>query len=172
MATETRKEVVASAHPRREAMDDRGLGLFRPLEEAEQLFERMLPRDWLSPLARNWPMWGGFNGAPDIRVPKVDVVDRDREVLVRLEVPGVDKKDLEVSVTGSSLIVKGSVKRQTKEERPDYFRCEIAQGNFARTLPLPDGVDSTGVTASLKDGLLEVVLPKSEDLQRRSVEVK
>jgi len=172
MATETRKEVVASDQPRSETLENRGLTLFRPLEEAEQLFERLLPRDWLPPIARNWPMWGGFTAVPDIRVPKVDVVDRDKEVLVRLEVPGVDKKDLEVSVSGSSLIIKGSTKRETKEESPDYFRCEIAQGNFARTLALPEGVDPAGVTASLKDGLLEIVLPKTEDVQRRSVEVK
>jgi HSP20 family protein len=132
-----------------------------------------MPRSWISPIAWNWPMWGAMEESIEsIRAPQMDVIDRDKDILIRVEVPGVEKKDVEVSVNDSTLTIKGSVQRQSKEQRRDYFRCEIAQGNFSRSLAIPGGIDKAKINAGLKDGILEITLPKEEGAQRRAVEVK
>ena len=88
-----------------------------------------------------------------IRSPQMDVIDRDKDILIRVELPGVEKKDVDVSVSNGTLNIKGGVKRESKEQRKDYFRCEIAQGNFSRSLSIPPGIDKTNIGASLKDGI-------------------
>ena len=70
------------------------------------------------------------------------------------------------------LNIRGSVQRESKEQRKDYFRCEIAQGNFSRSLSMPSGIDTAKISATVKDGILEITLPKEEGAQRRTVEVK
>jgi hypothetical protein len=76
------------------------------------------------------------------RMPSVDVIDRDNEILVRAEIPGVDKKDLDVSVTEDSVCIKGSVQHEEEEEKGEYYRRETSSGSFARTMILPSEVDT------------------------------
>lgn len=174
MASETKNEIAVSAKPLTELVEaTRPSQMFGPLEEVERLFERLMPRTWMRPMGWNWPMWGALEESlENIRTPQLDVIDRDKDLLIRVEVPGVEKKDIEVSVSDTALTIKGCVSRETREQKKNYFRCEIAQGNFSRSLSLPSGVDSTKIGAALKDGILEIVLPKQESAQRRSVEVK
>lgn len=173
MANETKQDISVSSTPRTEIADSRPPQMFAPIADVEHLFDRLIPRGWLAPMAWNWPLWKGFDESfGSIRVPQLDVIDRDKDVLIRVEVPGVEKKDLDVSLNESSLTIKGKTSREVKEEKKDYFRCEISSGSFSRTLPLPAGVNSSKIGASLKDGILEIVLPKEESAQRRSVEVK
>jgi HSP20 family protein len=173
MATETKNEVAVSTKPRTEIAEPRPSQMFGPLDEVERLFDRLMPRTWMRPMAWNWPAWGALEESfSSIRVPQLDVLDRDKDILVRAEVPGVEKKDIDVSISDGTLVIKGSVNRESKEERKDYYRCEISQGNFSRSLVLPNGIDATKISANLKDGVLEVVLPKEESAQRRTVEVK
>ncbi len=173
MANETKQDVAVVAKPRTEVAESRPLSMFSPVEEVERLFDRLMPRGWLAPTAWNWPMWGAFDEMlQSVRVPQMDVIDRDKDILIRVELPGVEKKDLEVSVSDSTLVIKGKVSREVKEQKKDYFRSEIAQGNFSRSLSIPAGVESSKISANLKDGILEVILPKEESAQRRTVEVK
>lgn len=106
------------------------------------------------------------------RLPKVDIIDRESEIVVRAEVAGVDKKDLDVSVTDTTVTIKGSTRQESKEEKGDYYRCEISQGSFARTVALPGDVDSGKARASFKDGILELMLPKKEAAKRHSIKVE
>lgn len=173
MAAETKQEVTVSTKPRTEIAETRPSQMFGPLDEVERLFDRLMPRTWMRPMAWNWPGWSALDESlGSIRVPQLDVVDRDKEIVIRAELPGVEKKDIDVSISENTLTIKGGVCRESKEQRKDYFRCEIEQGNFSRTLALPSGVDTTKINASLKDGILEIVLPKEESAQRRTVEVK
>lgn len=176
MSNETKQEVVVSTKPRSEiAKTPHASQMFGALDEVERLFDRLMPRSWMPPMSWNWPMWSGLGleeSLENIRTPKMDVVDRDKDVLIHLEVPGVDKKDIEVSLTNSTLNIRGSVQRESKEQRKDYFRCEIAQGNFSRSLSMPSGIDTAKISATVKDGILEITLPKEEGAQRRTVEVK
>jgi len=141
----------------------------RPFEEMERVFDELFGRGWLRPfrferMPEPATVWEG-------RAPKLDVVDRDNEVLVRAEVPGVNKEDLEISVTGDLFTIKGKTRHEEKEEKGDYYRCEVSQGSFSRTVTLPAMVDEAGAKAQLKDGMIEVTLPKTEKSKKRAIKI-
>ncbi|MFZ2855504.1 MAG: Hsp20/alpha crystallin family protein [Rhodocyclaceae bacterium] len=174
MANESKQEVTVSTKPRTEITEARSVSpIFGPLDEVERLFDRLMPRVWMRPMAWNWPSWSALDESlGNARTPQLDVIDRDKEIVLRAEVPGVEKKDIDISIGEGTLTIKGCVSHESKEERKDYFRCEIARGNFSRSLALPSGIDTEKISANLKDGILEVILPKEESAQRRIVEVK
>jgi HSP20 family protein len=142
-----------------------------PFEEMERMFESFMPRGWMRPFRWEHPAWGELTRPFEGRVPNVDVIDRDDEVIVRAEVPGIKKEDLEVSVTDNSVTIKGETKHEEKEEKGNYYRCEISSGTFARTVALPDNVSSGDATAKFEDGVLELKLPKVEKTKRRTVKI-
>lgn len=173
MDTEAKQEVAVSTKPSTEIAETLPTNFFSPIREVERLFDRLLPSAWMRPMSLDWPAWGGFEETfKNLRTPRLDVVDRDKEVLIRVELPGVEKKDVEVSVSDNILAIKGSVHRESENEKEGYFRREISQSDFSRSLSLPAGVDATKVSASLNNGVLEVSLPKNENAQRRTIEVK
>lgn len=143
-----------------------------PWEEMDRMFEGMFPHRWPSPTRWEWPAWGELAMSRQGRMPKVDVVDREAEILVRAELPGVDKKDLEVTLTDNTVTIKASTKHEEKEEKGDYHRCEISRGAFLRTLALPADVDSDKAKATFSDGILELTLPKLEKARKHSVKVE
>ena len=93
-------------------------------------------------------------------VPSVDIEETDGTVVVRAELPGVKKEDLEIEVMPDSLTLKAETKEEKEEKGKRYYRKERAWGMFQRTIPLPVQVKSNEAKASLKDGVLEVTLPK------------
>jgi HSP20 family protein len=143
-----------------------------PFEEMERMFEGFLPSGWLRPMRWEWPSWAERAMPFEGRMPKVDVVDREDEVVIRAELPGVDKKDLDVSMTDDTVTIKGSSSKEEKEEKGDYYRCEISRGSFSRTVSLPAQVDTARSSAKFKDGVLELKVPKKEQAKRRSVKVE
>ena len=142
-----------------------------PWEEMDRLFEGVMPRGWMRPFRWEWPSGGEMPFAGG-KFPRVDIIDRDEEIMVRAEVPGVDKKDLEVSVTDNSVCIKGSTRHEEKEEKGEYFRSERVTGSFSRTLALPGAVDSAKAKASFNNGVLELALPKIEESKRHSIKVE
>jgi HSP20 family protein len=104
-------------------------------------------------------------------LPSVDVIDRDDEVVVRAAIPGYKKEDIEISVSDSMLTIKGETKTEEKEEKGDYYRCEISQGSFSRMVELPASVDDAKAKATMKDGLLELTLPKVEKSKRHTISI-
>ncbi len=147
-------------------------GALTPFEDMERAFEQFMSGNWLRPLAWDRPLWRDMMEPFQGRMPRTDVIDRDEDFLVRVEVPGVDKKDIEVSLADNMLTVKGKVQHEEKEQKGDYYRCEISQGAFSRTVLIPAKVDASKVAASLKDGVLEVTLPKFEVSKRRNIKVE
>lgn len=145
--------------------------LMTPFEEMERLFEGLMPADWPR-MQWDWPRLARMHMPLEGKMPRVDVIDREAEIVIRAEIAGVDKKDLDVSVTSDSVTIKGSTRQESKEEKGDYYRCEIAQGAFARTIPLPCSVAGDKAKATFKDGLLELTLPKQEPAKRRSIKVE
>jgi len=149
-----------------------------PIAEMERAFDRFFGRSFPSLWhGRDFPVMDSLFGDSLLefkgqRLPNIDVVDRDNEILVRAEVPGVDKKDLSISLTDNLLTIKGESKTEKKEEKGDYHRREISSSAFSRSFTLPGSVDSTKAAASLKDGVLEVTLPKAESSKKRNIEVK
>ncbi len=166
MAKEEKKE---SKQELQKAEPKRALS---PFEEMDRLFEDYFSRGWMRPFRWEWPSIGELAKPFEGKMPKVDVIERDDEVVVKAELPGVDKKDLDVSVTENSVTIKGTTRHEEKEEKGDYYRCEISRGAYARTVPLPSYVDADKAKASFKDGVLELKLPKVEKSKRRSIEIK
>jgi HSP20 family protein len=143
-----------------------------PFEEMDRFFENYFPRSWARPLHWEWPNWGEMSRRMGMaRVPRVDVLDKDDKVVVRAELPGVDKKDLDISVTDNSVTIKGKTSHEEKEEREDYYRSEIVRGEFSRTVALPSDVDTDKVKSSFKDGMLELEMPKLTKTKRRKIKV-
>ena len=102
-----------------------------------------------------------FSSRPDNFTPRIDVLDTDKEVRVSAELPGMDGKDIELSLTGEVLTIKGEKKEEKEEKGKDYYRSERSYGSFVRTVPLPVEVDTTKVEASFKKGVLTVTMPKT-----------
>ena len=161
MAKETKKQEIKKAQPAR---------ALSPFEEMEQMFDQYLRGGWLRPWRVDWPTFRE-PALPEIRFPKIDVVDREDEVVVKAEVPGVEKKDLDISVSDDSVTIKGTTSHEEKEESGDYYRSEISRGSFSRTVALPASVDGSKARADFKDGMLELTLPKIAKSKRHSIKV-
>lgn len=142
-----------------------------PFEEMDRLFDNFFPRGWARPVYRDWPVLTNLDAPFDGGVPKVDVLERDAEVVVRAELPGVDKDNLELSVTNDSVTIKATTEQERKEEKGDYHRREISRGSFVRTVALPASVQSKKAKARFKNGVLELTLPKAAPAKRHSIKV-
>jgi HSP20 family protein len=140
-------------------------------EDLDHFFDQFLRRNWLRPWRLDWPSLPEF-GLPELRAPKVDVIDRDGEVVVKAEIPGVDKKDLDISVGDDSVTIKGETRKEEKEEKGDYYRCEISRGSFSRTVALPAAVDGAKATATFQDGILQLTLPTVKAAQRHNIAIE
>ena len=86
--------------------------------------------------------------------------------------PGIDKRDIEISVGEDSVTVKGESRREEKQEAGDYYRCELSRGAFSRTLGLPAAVDASKAKATFRDGMLTMTLPKVERAKRHTVRIE
>lgn len=142
-----------------------------PFEAMDRLFESHFPGGWMRPFNMEWPSWAEGKAPFEGKTPKVDVIDRDGEVVVKAELPGVDKKDIDLSVTRNSVTIKGTTSHEEKEEKGDYYRCEMSRGSYQRTVMLPADVAEDKAKASFKDGVLELTLPKLETAKRQTVKI-
>jgi HSP20 family protein len=147
-----------------------------PFEDMDRYFEDMF-RDffktrWLSPFREQWPGLGELLPAFEGRMPKVDLIDRDTEVVIRAELPGVKKEDLDVSMSGNTVTLRASTKQEQKEEKGSFYRRELSQGQFQRTMTLPVAVKGEEAKASFKDGILELSFPKVEAAKRKTIKVE
>lgn len=106
------------------------------------------------------------------KLPRVDIIDDDKDLLIRAELPGVDKKDLDISMTENSLMIKARTRHEEKEEKINYFRSEIVQGQYARTIELPVDIDIERTKTSFKNGILELTAPKLGSSIRRNSIIK
>jgi HSP20 family protein len=94
-------------------------------------------------------------------IPHVDVSETDKDIKVSAELPGMDEKDIDVSVTRDTLTIKGEKKEEKEDKGKDYYKMERSYGSFTRSVPLPVEVDTDKVQATFKKGVLEITLPKT-----------
>lgn len=142
-----------------------------PFEEMDRFMESFFPRRWMHPFRWDFPSLAELGAPFEGHLPRVDIIDRDNEIVLRAEVPGVEKEDLDVSVTGNTVTIKGSTRHEEKEDKGDYHRSEIRRGSFSRKVGLPAAVDSDKASANFKDGILELTLPKVEKSRRKSITI-
>jgi HSP20 family protein len=93
--------------------------------------------------------------------PSIDIKESDKEIKVSAELPGMNDKDIEVSISKDSLTIKGEKQEEKEDKGKDYYRMERSYGSFSRTIPLPAEVDTDKVKAEFKKGVLAVTLPKT-----------
>lgn len=93
--------------------------------------------------------------------PKIEVKETEKGYFVRAEVPGMEEKDLEISIDENNLVLRGERKSEKKEEDKSHYFSEFKYGSFYRTIPLDEGVDTNNVSASYKDGILNIEIKKN-----------
>jgi len=139
-------------------------------DEFEQWFEDFFPRGFMRPFfGRGFP---DFEAAFGGKLPKVDVIDREDEIVVRAELPGVDKDGLDVSLSDNLLTIRAKTKHETEEEKGHFHRREISRGEFSRSIRLPANVEGDKTTATFKEGILELVAPKAAGAKRQSIKIE
>ncbi len=143
-----------------------------PFEEMDRLMESFFPRHWLRPFRWEMPSWSELGAPLEMKTPRVDIIDRDNEIVVKAEIPGVKKEDLDVSMTESTVTIKGSTSHEEKQEKGNFYRCEISRGAFSRTVALPADVDTDKAKAVFNDGILELTIPKVEKSKRKTITVE
>jgi HSP20 family protein len=139
-----------------------------PLRFWERELDRMF-EDF--PLFR-WPRFRDFEPfrfSRELRLhaPTLDMYEEKGEIVVKAELPGLSKDDIEISLTDSTLTLKGEKKKEEEVKEKDFYRCEREYGSFLRTIELPAEVRTEGAQAKFKDGVLEIRLPKTEEAKRR-----
>jgi HSP20 family protein len=133
---------------------------FRDMEEWERRFDALF---------RGW-MWRP--GAEETGwMPAVDVIEKDDKFLVKAELPGMKEEDIDVSVVGDTLTIKGEKKSESEVKEENYYRSERAYGSFYRSIPLPSTVDADKIEANYEDGVLEVTIPKMPEVKPKKIAV-
>ncbi len=129
-------------------------------DAVNQLFQDSFirPGSWLMP----------FDGAQ----PAVDVMETKDEVVIKASVPGIKPDDIDITLTGDQLTIKGETKNEQKIEEGNYIRQERRFGAFQRTLTLSTPVISDKIKAEFENGVLTLTLPKSEEVKPKSIKVK
>jgi HSP20 family protein len=102
----------------------------------------------------------------------VDLFEDKNEIVIKAELPGMEKENVEVKLTDHMLTIKGEKKKEEEVKEENYYRSERSYGSFIRTLELPADVHADKVKASFKNGVLEVRLPKTEEAKTKEVKVK
>jgi HSP20 family protein len=132
-------------------------GLTSLRREMDRLFEHFLGRE-PSPLGE--------------AEPAIEVADTPEAVIVKAQVPGVSKEHLQVHVTENALTLKGEVQEDKTTEEKNYHRREFHYGAFSRIIALPTTVQAEQATAQLKDGVLEVTIPKREETKAKAIPIQ
>jgi len=104
--------------------------------------------------------------------PAVDIAEHDDEYLVKVELPGVNKEDVKITIESNVLTIRGEKKQEKETKKENYHRVERNYGSFQRSFTLPSTVKSDKIDASYKDGILSISLPKAEEAKPKQIEVK
>lgn len=143
------------------------------VEDIEHWMERFMDDMWRRPFPS---LLGRDRWLPirplSIRMPSIDVYEEKDSVVVKAELPGMTKEDIEVNLAGENLTITGEKKEDTEVKEDNYYRRERSYGSFLRTVALPSEVKNDEIKASFKDGVLEIRMPKTEDAKKKSVSVK
>ena len=130
--------------------------------EVDRLFDAFDNVSWRSPFSRSVFDFAPFGRTmTSVNAPAVDIVEKDKEYEITVELPGIEEKNVEVAVSNGGLVIRGQKDEQKEEKKKDYFLSERSYGSFERYFGLPESVDTDKITAAFKNGVLTVTLPKS-----------
>ena len=154
--------------------ETKALAPWRPfggLTRWETEMDRMMD-DFFGRRMRSWWPERWLSADTEITMPSVDVYQEKDDIIVKAELPGMDKNDIEVNISDSQLMLKGEKKKEEKVEDKNYYRCERSYGAFLRSVDLPAAVQADKIKASFKNGILEVRLPKTEEAKSKEIKIK
>ena len=153
------KELIKAEKPRYAA----------PFEEMERWFEKMFHRPYSALTPHVWPdmRLGEFETVS----PYVDIYEEGNELVFKADVPGLEKKDIDIRVSDNFLTISGERKKEEKVEKENYYGYERFHGSFFRRFELPYDVDAEKIKAHLEKGVLEVRIPKSEEAKKRTKKI-
>jgi HSP20 family protein len=141
---------------------------WRPFREVSRL-RREMDRFWedffgpgrraLQPMTETW-------------LPAIDVSESGDQVIIKAEVPGMDAKEIEISMVGDMLTIKGEKKSEKEEKGETYHMVERSYGSFVRSIRMPAPVNPDNIEANYKNGVLTVTCPKKEEVKPKAIEIK
>lgn len=137
----------------------------RQVERVHDAFDAMI-QDLLS------NTWGNPAELATDWLPSTDIVESDSHYAVKMDLPGMRRDEIKVSVQNGTLTVSGSRSRENTENAKGYTRFERSYGSFTRTFQVPNSIDAKRIEASYKDGVLSLTLPKSEEARPKEIEVR
>ena len=147
--------------------------VFSPFEEEmERWFDDFLPHRFMHPFRENWPVWQDFETYKKGRFPKTDIIDRDNKIIIRSELPGVKKDDLDISLKDNILTIKASSKHEEDKKDDEYHRREISRGEYQRSFRLQENINSDKIKSSFKDGILQLEIPKEKPAKRQNIKIE
>jgi HSP20 family protein len=171
-----RRTTMATAPTKQKADEKVALTPRRPFEALSHLerdMERMFEEIWRRPFTslfdsrRWWPA-----RVPTVELPALDVYEEKDIVVIKAELPGLLKEEIDLNITGSTLTLRGEKKKEEEVKEEDYYCRERYYGSMTRTVELPTEVKADQVKATFKDGVLEVRLPKTEEAKQKTIKVK
>ncbi len=137
---------------------------FREMEDMGRRFEDVLGRSFM-------PAWRRLPLEERGWMPSIDVFEKEDKYVVKAELPGIKEEDVDISVVGDTLTIKGERKAETEVKEEDYHCCERSYGSFFRSIALPSDVDAEKIEASYEGGVLEVNLPKAAGVKPKKITV-
>lgn len=147
------------------------LRLMRPFSLLDE-FEREFSDFFRAPMQSiNTGLWPAASRLPMMVAPTVDIYEDDGNVVIKAEIPGISKDELDLKIADNILTISGEKKKEEKVEENDYCRMERSFGAFSRSYSLPAAVQTDKVKAKFKDGVLEVVIPKTEEALRKEKKI-
>ena len=171
MAEKQKEREVARREQPGEIESQERRRLRSPLEEMERWFEESFNRPFFSPR-----LLSRF-GLPELTSPftavspQVDIYEDRNDVVVKAEIPGIKKEDIEINVKENMITISGEKQSEEKVERKDYYRLERSFGSFSRHLHLPADIQADKAKATFRDGVLEVRIPKSEAAKHQAKKI-
>lgn len=134
------------------------------------------------PLDRPATMWDLMEAAwnrpfdfflsEDVNFPSINLSENGKEIRIKAELPGMEAKDVDISLQNDHLIIQGEKKFEEEENKDNFHRLECSYGSFYRSIPLPAAVDATKIKAKFKNGVLKIVLPKLQDAGQKKIEIQ
>lgn len=143
-------------------------------EELDRVFDNFgFGRSRMMPAWRDFSP-GIFEFGRGMWHPEVEVFEREGDLVIRADLPGLNKDDVKVEVTDNAITIEGERRNEQEERREGYYRSERSYGTFRRTIPLPEGVDAEDANASFRNGVLEITLhlPEGATVRGRRIEIK
>jgi HSP20 family protein len=142
-----------------------------PFKRMESLLENILQRPF-SPFSRSW--WSSLPRLfEDVELsPSVDIYEEGDDVVVKTELPGMEKDDIEVNLTENTITISGEKKKEEKVSKKDYYHLERSYGTFSRSFNLPLEVQTDKAKATFKNGILEIRIPKTEEAKKKVHKIK